>query len=168
MVPVMRALRSDKGSYRVSDLEIIARHIAVDNTSGCWLWTGDCSNRWGYGRLGPNRCERLAHRLSFAAHVGPIPSGMKVLHRCDVPRCVNPAHLWLGTDRDNMRDMASKGRAGTSLGEANPCSKLTAAQVEAIRAAYASGDTLKQVASRFCVHFTNVHSIVRRKTWAHL
>ena len=76
--------------------------------TGCWLW-GKGRLPYGYGlcrRMG----ERLAHRLSYIVHAGPIPAGMQVLHRCDVPACINPSHLVLGTQLDNVRDMIAKGR----------------------------------------------------------
>lgn len=74
--------------------------------SGCWIWTGRVMERNGYGTLGRN----LAHRISWKLHSGPIPKGLYVLHRCDVSCCVNPEHLFLGTQLDNVRDMMAKGR----------------------------------------------------------
>ena len=75
----------------------------------CWLWTAHTAD-FGYGRMhivgGPAR----THRISWELHNGPIPAGMLVLHHCDNPPCVNPAHLFLGTAGDNMRDMVAKGR----------------------------------------------------------
>jgi hypothetical protein len=135
-VKIMRATRSDRGSFRFTDAEIIERHSIPEPNSGCWIWLADTSNRWGYGRVGSNRRERLAHRLSYAIFRGPIPNGLKVLHRCDIACCVNPAHLFLGTDKDNMQDMQRKGRTrgnAGKCGEENALAKLTARAVDAIR-----------------------------------
>lgn len=79
--------------------------------SGCWLW-GKSVNKKGYGQISRSRKEgpALAHCVSWQLAKGEIPQGLCVLHRCDVPCCVNPDHLWLGTKADNNRDMAGKGR----------------------------------------------------------
>src|SRR5258708_5631071 len=86
----------------------------VRKTQSCWLWTGAHKNgRWPYGVLGGpgDDSPRLAHRVSWELHHGPIPAGMNVLHKCDNPPCVRPAHLFLGTFADNTADMVKKGRA---------------------------------------------------------
>lgn len=82
---------------------------------GCWVWTG-ARNAQGYGRMtaGSRGAGYLrAHRVSWELANGPVPKGLWVLHRCDNPPCVNPAHLWLGTRLDNMRDCSAKGRINT-------------------------------------------------------
>jgi len=82
----------------------------VDRTDDCWLWTA-CRTTHGYGQFRPERSRGAqAHRVAWELTNGPIPAGMLVLHRCDNPPCVNPAHLFLGTQSDNMRDMYAKGR----------------------------------------------------------
>lgn len=80
--------------------------------SQCWEWTG-ATDPNGYGRLAWNDRLWLAHRVSYTQHVGPIPDGISVCHRCDNPPCCNPAHLFLGTHADNVRDMWAKGRGKT-------------------------------------------------------
>jgi hypothetical protein len=81
-------------------------------TLKCWIWRGQGNNK-GYGMKSVRGRLQLTHRLSYQWVNGPIPAGMKVLHRCDTPACFNPNHLFIGTQSDNMRDMMLKGRALT-------------------------------------------------------
>jgi hypothetical protein len=81
-----------------------------EQNSGCWLWSGGVT-QFGYGRLAVKNRVWLAHRLSMAL-AGHDVDGWCVLHRCDTPACVNPAHLWLGTRSDNAEDAKRKGRFG--------------------------------------------------------
>lgn len=89
--------------------------IDPEPNTGCWLWSGSC-NEEGYGRfkIGLKSDNSLkiikAHRFSYETFVGPIPEGMKILHKCDNPPCVNWEHLFLGTNQDNSRDMFLKRR----------------------------------------------------------
>lgn len=164
----MRRSRSDKGVQKFSDAELIKRHSALDD-SGCWLWTADLSNRWGYGRVGPDRPERLAHRLSYATFRGPIPPGLKVLHKCDVPRCVNPEHLFLGTDVDNMKDMQSKGRTRGNAGlrgSANVRAKLTESAVEQIRSTPIVRGSVSALAHQHGVSRRAINFVLRGETWS--
>lgn len=89
----------------------------VDRSGDCWMWTAS-RNASGYGRFGGSNSggSYLAHRMCWELHNGPIPDGLCVLHRCDNPACVNPAHLWLGTRDDNNKDKTAKGRNVSPLG----------------------------------------------------
>lgn len=88
---------------------ILRKSIPVPE-AGCWLWLGSTSSR-GYGYSGIKGAPSLAHRASYEAFSGPIPAGMCICHKCDTPACVNPDHLFAGTNLDNMRDMCAKGRS---------------------------------------------------------
>lgn len=88
---------------------------------GCWLYDGHQKRGYAHIRLDDYSLQYV-HRFSYELHHGPIPEGMKVLHRCDTPLCVRPDHLWLGTQAANMADMAVKGRAsnGTTGRKVSP------------------------------------------------
>jgi hypothetical protein len=109
----------------------------------------------------------MAHRISWILHYGPIPDGLIVLHKCDIPKCVNPDHLFLGTGQDNMDDMVSKGRS--LKGEKSPMHKLTEEEVLEIRSLYQSGEFSQgRLASMYRVNQTNIGFIIRRKSWRHI
>lgn len=151
----------------------------VEKTDGCWLWIAS-TNRKGYGRFGIDACDgmRLAHRWSWEIHNGPIPDGLCVLHRCDVPACVNPAHLFLGTRVDNNADMERKGRGNRvgwrnvrdrRPGELRHNSKLTVERVREIRVLYEAGDvSYTKLGRLYGVGRTTIEQVVKRKKWAHV
>jgi hypothetical protein len=133
--------------------------------SGCWEWAKSL-NSHGYGQLavGGKRPE-IASRAAYAAWVGPILDGAYVCHRCDNPPCINPKHLFLGADLDNISDMNRKGRH--SHGERKPNHKLTDAQVAEIRARYAAGGIFqRELAAAFGVSQQLVQMLVvgKRRT----
>jgi hypothetical protein len=116
----------------------------------------------GYVQTYVRRECHLAHRLVWEECFGPIPEGLCVCHHCDNPPCVNPEHLFLGTQADNMRDMITKGRRARQTGENAPGRKLTAEQVEEIRKAIG---TTRAIASRFGISQSQVSKIRRREQW---
>jgi len=81
----------------------------AEDENGCWPWIG-AKTHYGYGKIRKNHKQIGAHRISYELHIGKIPKGMSVLHSCDNPGCVNPKHLFLGTQSDNLKDMFKKGR----------------------------------------------------------
>ncbi len=137
----------------------------TERTDDCWLFTG-CKDGGGYGNL-PALGQVKAHRVSWLVHRGPIPKGMKVLHKCDVRNCVNPTHLFIGTQADNVRDMMEKGRHRVvpQYGERNPMARLTRPQVDEIRAMVASGARQRDACKKFNVSPMTVSRIVRGEAW---
>jgi hypothetical protein len=100
--------------------------------SGCHLFDGAWTKQ-GYGAIKINGRMISAHRVAWELENGPIPDGLDALHKCDTPACVNPAHIFIGTHAENMRDKYRKGRARHTRGEGHGPTKLTEAQVRAIR-----------------------------------
>lgn len=141
-----------------------SKYIPEPN-SGCWIWTGWTFNGPGYGGFDINRRGHLAHRVSWLLYRGPIPDGLSVCHKCDVPACVNPDHLFLGTPADNTQDMISKGRNSRRDGERNAMATLTDELVRKIRNATGSQ---RSVAARFGVSHATVWAIRNRKRWGHV
>lgn len=132
----------------------------------CWEWQGTI-NPNGYGMVRFQRKAHSAHRLSYEIHVGPIPDGMLVLHRCDNRRCVNPHHLRIGTDADNMRDKVNKGRQARLKGPQQGQSKLKPAQVWKIRLLAKEGVTQAEIARRYGVSQPYISKIVRGEAWSY-
>lgn len=130
----------------------------------CIEWQGARLPR-GYGivctkAIKALRAQDYAHRVAWMLDHGAIPAGLFICHRCDNPPCCNPAHLFLGTQSENLADMAAKGRA------AKPAARLTPADVTAIRSRYAAGGvTLAQLGDEYGVCFQQVHRIVNRIRW---
>jgi hypothetical protein len=96
----------------------------VNKTGDCWLWIG-AKKATGYGYTSLSGKGVRAHRASWEIHRGPIPDGLCVLHKCDNPPCVNPDHLFLGTQQDNMTDKYNKGRQNIPSGQAHYNCKLS-------------------------------------------
>lgn len=137
--------------------------VTPEPMSGCHLWTGTEN----YGVLSVSGTPYFAHRLSWVIYNGAIPDGMNVLHRCDVSCCVNPQHLFLGTQLDNVRDMDAKGRrkSNPTRGERHPRHKLTKHDVLAIRS---SDELASTLAARMGVSDTLIYGIRKRTHWPHV
>lgn len=155
--------------------------------SPCWIWMA-YKNNYGYGQFGVGDKILSAHRIVWTLAHCPIPNdnnshGICVLHRCDVTSCVNPDHLFLGTQIDNIRDRDSKGRGNhtrgekhhmrihpeKARGEANGRAKLTIEQIIDIRTIYAAGGTTQRhLATQFDISEPTINQIIRRKKWAHV
>lgn len=136
--------------------------------SGCWLWTKSDNGR--YGLLSKGGRQRRAHRISYELHVGQIPDGMVVMHECDNPLCVNPGHLRVGTQLENIKDRDTKGRQVPNhpKGESNGMRKLSETEVLSIRRLRSVGWTMTNIAARFGVSRTAISVILSGKYWKHI
>lgn len=156
-----------KKRFQQTAIEYFFSKIEMCPISGCWLWAG--SDKKGYGDFSFNhRAKTTAHRASWMFFRGEIPSGIFVLHKCDVPACCNPDHLFLGTALDNSKDMISKGRNISSPGEKNGCALINENTVREIRSKWAFGETGRKIAKEHHVSASLVSLIVRGEIWKHV
>jgi DNA-binding XRE family transcriptional regulator len=135
-------------------LDRLLSKVRMDGDSGCWNWTASKFGV-GYGQFKLNGKMRLAHRVSWELHNGAIPDGMHVCHTCDNRACINPEHLFLGNNADNVADKVAKGRQVRH--------KLTESDVLAIRAA--EGVSQARLASKFGVARSLISNIRNRTIW---
>lgn len=131
----------------------------------CWLWIA-AKNSKGYGKFLLNRVDTGAHRVAWLLTYGSIPPGKHVLHTCDTPACVNPKHLYIGTNRDNVNDRTERGRGATGTKPAT-C-KLSEAQVLTIRNELVNGATYSVLARKYGVSPPTIQNIAKGKSWRHL
>jgi hypothetical protein len=142
--------------------EKLDHYTYPDPETGCWLWGGAASSN-GYPGMYINGKNRRAHRLSWEFHNGPVPDGLFVCHKCDVRMCINPEHLFLGTNADNMRDAGQKGRM--PYGENHYATKITETQALEI---LHDERIARLIALDYCVSITVVYNIKNGKFWKHL
>lgn len=133
--------------------------VDIRSSDECWLWTGTFVSR-GYGGFKAGGKMYRAHRYAYELVNGPIEGDLFVCHSCDTPACVNPAHLWLGTNEENSADRHAKGR--TISGEEHYAAKLMAADVRAIRA---DERPSSQIAALYGISHGEVRRIKRREKW---
>lgn len=151
---------------RKRDVRRFWEKVAVGQADECWEGVGVARRPTGHWIFHDSRTGSgiAAHRFAYELANGPIPDGLVVCHACDNPPCVNPAHLWTGTQRDNIADSIAKGRTDHK-GESNAAAKLTESEVRTIREMYESGRSQKWLAGLFGVTQANISMIVIGDTW---
>lgn len=127
----------------------------VEKTDTCWNWTGGIG-KYGYGRYGNNN---TTHRFSYFLHYGEIPKGLSVCHKCDNRKCVNPEHLFLGTQKENIMDAIKKNRWHRA--------KLKETDIVKIRALNKT-ESQKEIAKIFNVKPCTISNIITKTSWAHI
>jgi hypothetical protein len=140
------------------------RHTTISD-DGHWLWTSPLSND-GYGTFWLNNKDERAHRASWILFRGDLPKDVQVCHKCDIPACVHPGHLFLGTQQDNLDDMVAKGRS--ERGERHHNARLNDISVLFIRGLAKCGWRETALGALFGVAHTTINSIKSRKIWRHV
>lgn len=153
-------------------LERFERKIFFASPDGCWYWTAGV-NTGGYGRIfikkiGGKKERMLAHRLSFLLYKGEISQGLLVCHSCDNPLCVNPDHLFLGTQLDNVRDRDNKGRRPAPIGSKNNSAKINEYDVLEIRNMRSQKISYKEISDRYGLSVVTIKNICSNRTWKHV
>jgi hypothetical protein len=136
-----------------TETEKFDRHY--EKTDSCWNWLGSL-DRYGYGKFRIGNRTFKAHRYSYQHYYGDFDESFHVLHHCDNPRCVNPHHLFLGTNRDNVADRTAKKRHGETS------KRLTANEKAAIIATVQQGRSLQSIAQQFQVHISTIRRVLKR------
>lgn len=176
-----------KGTFKLNTNEDFYKNVT--RIGNCWIWKG-LKNESGYGMFSLNGRQSRAHRISYEIHIGAIPEGLFICHKCDNPACVNPDHLFSGTAKENSMDMMKKGRnmhvtkpETLARGERNGThtkpetvrrgtkiewSKLTDNSVMEIRSKYANGESAPSLAKKHNVFLSTIYKVVYRKTWKHI
>jgi hypothetical protein len=133
------------------------------NERGCWICTSHSKNIGGYPQKSINGKKQLISHIFYEKYKGSIPHGLCVLHTCDTPACINPGHLWLGTNADNVQDKVKKRRS--TYGEKHPMVKLTESQVLEIRSV---SDTQREIAKKYGIAQNTVSYIKNYRLWKHV
>ena len=140
------------------------RKVKKQSPNECWLWIG-AIGQTGYGNFGVNHRTVNAHRVAWILSHGDIPFGLQVLHHCDNRACVNPNHLFLGTQKVNVQDCVAKLRLRPAAGERHPRAVMSASTVALVRKSKARR---AELAKQFGVSLQCIDKIINRHTWKHV
>lgn len=149
--------------------KLLARAVPIP-FCGCWIWDGACKGRdEAYPAVRVGKIVWRGHRLMLSLKIGrELQPAELACHECDVPLCIAPNHLFLGTPLSNMRDMIEKGRARPPRGEMHWASKLTEEQIAEIKLLHKAGTTQTALGALFGVTQQTIGNIINHKTWRHL
>lgn len=174
-IPVQRAQGGGRGRWTPAKFETeFHARIAAGDAAACWEWQG-ARHRAGHGYVWvPRSVPRLggrvhyAHRIAYELANGPIEPGQSICHTCDNPACCNPAHLYAGTQTDNMRDMIERDRRDHARGSRIPHAALTDDLVREIRRRFRAGERIASIVRDMPASFTTVSAAAHGKSWTHV
>jgi len=150
-----------------SDYDRLMNKAAFIPECGCWIWTGAYGST-GYGSFWLDGKNIGAHRASWILHGMEVSAGDVLCHRCDTPGCINPAHLSVGSQRDNILDMHAKGRQHSNAGSRHGLHKVTEADVRLIRSRGRAGESSHSIARDFPIAASTIRGILSGKEWRHV
>lgn len=152
-------------SKKLNPKQIFLNNVTIENgQNGCWIYKVGTR----YGKIDVNGKNILAHRFSYELFNEKIPDGLYVCHKCDVPMCVNPKHLFLGTAKDNHDDMIRKGRKVFHKGSLSPNAKLSEETVSHIKWFLSNGTTMAKIGRELNIAYYHVMNIKRELAWSHI
>jgi hypothetical protein len=169
-MPKKQHIQTTQMVYKKKSVEDRFLQKVLKNANDCWIWqasTRKAGSGFIYGQFSFNGYPEWAHRASYLIFKGEIPTGLQVCHKCDVTMCVNPDHLFLGTQRDNMQDMLTKER-DAQVGERNHSAILTNENVILARKLSKEGLSHPKIASLFNVSRWTITEAVIGNTWKHI
>lgn len=155
--------------YSVPLSERLLSNVEYDTNGGCWLWAGSADNAMRGKIMSRSGIQEVAARVAYEVFVGPMPAGHFACHRCDVPSCINPLHLFAGTPLDNIRDMIAKGRRGNPVmprGADHVSSKIGEPEVVIIRH-LRKRFSARRIAKHVSIGASNIDSIMSGRSWGH-
>lgn len=157
--------------YRMTLYDRFIKKVQLNSTSTYWTWIG-CLSSNGYGQITVDKKRKLAHQISYELYIGKIDDDLNICHLCDNRGCVNPMHLWQGTQGQNLKDAYSKGRKSTVFGklkgELQHLAKLTKESGIDIRKDYIGGASSRALALKYGVCKSSILNVVHKRTWKHV
>jgi hypothetical protein len=162
----MRQIEGMLCNFTPKSMRLFWAKVDKRSEDECWIWNGARGNT-GYGLFG--RPPKYVHRISYTMYYGKLPKDLFVCHTCDNPSCVNPHHLWLGTQSDNMKDRHRKDRSNLPRGSKHGFAKLSERDVLDIRSLYQDREFSQYELADLCdVHVMTISDIVLGKSWKHV
>jgi hypothetical protein len=155
--------------HNINSSESIHLYVNKTGINGCWIWTriGSISKK-GYGTFQIKGKIKYVHRIFYEKYKGKIPKKMCVCHKCDVPLCCNPDHLFLGTQQENIKDMINKKRDKKSKGEDHKNCIMSEEHAKEIKTKFKDGLSIKEIYHLYMYSYSSIWKICKNRSWKHI